>query len=150
LKGKEMHYTLVTDASYCPETGVATGAAVYLDSEGKQSKTYVWKLDAEDSYDAELQTLVMGIKLIPKEANLTAFTDVEAYGLQYRLIKDEHKVKQKQRKRMKPLMKALKGRKHRTEVMWAGCFGEDHQLLSVVHKAAYRKMKEVRKSIVGV
>ena len=146
-----MHYTLVTDASWCPESGIATGAAVYQDEDGTISETQVWELEAEDNYDAELQTLIKGIGLIPTEANLTAFTDVECYGLQFRLIKDGEKVKEKQRKRMKPLMRAVKKRGHkaksRTEVMWAGSFGEDHQLLKIVHRAAYNKMKQLRKHV---
>lgn len=142
-----MHYTLVTDASWCPESGIATGAAVFQDEDGEISETRVWELKAEDNYDAELQTLIKGIELIPREANLTVFTDVECYSLQFRLIKDGKKVKQKQRERMKPLTKKLRKRLERTEVLHTGCFGEDHQLLNVVHKAAYKKMKQLRKLV---
>lgn len=142
-----MHYTLVTDASFCPNSGIATGAAVWQDEEGEISKTQVWKLNAENSYDAELQTLVLGINLTPKEANLTAFTDVQSYSEHFVKIKDGLKVKQRQVHRMKPLIKATEKRIDRTEVMWAGEFGKDHQLLHIVHRAAYNKMKALRKNL---
>lgn len=142
-----MHYTLVTDASWCPETGVATGAAVFQDEYGNISKTKVWKLDATDNFDAELQTLVLGINLIPKEANLTAFTDVESFCQQYKKIKDGLNLKSKQAKKIRPLTRATRKRREHTEVLWAGEFGQDHQLLSIVHNAAYKKMKEIRKKL---
>lgn len=145
LKGKDMHYTLVTDASFCPDSGIATGAAVWQDEDGKVSKTKVWKLNAVDSFDAELQTLILGIQLIPKEANLTAFTDVISFSEQFVKVKDGVFLKQKQQKKIKPLMRSVRKRINRTEVMWAGEFGKDHQLLHIVHRAAYNKMKELRK-----
>jgi ribonuclease HI len=142
-----MNYTLVTDASWCPETGIATGAAVWQDGDGKISKAKVWKLDATNNFDAELQALVLGINLIPKEANLTAFTDVQHFSNLYIKIKDGLKMKNKQIQLIKPLSRATRKRRERTEVLWAGEFGKDHQLLHIVHRAAYNKMKELRKKL---
>lgn len=142
-----MHYTLVTDASYCPESGIATGAAVWQNEDGEISKTHVWKLEAGNNFDAELQALVLGINLIPKEANLTAFTDVQMFSEQFIKIKDGIYLKQKQARKIRPLVRATRKRREQVEVLWAGIFGKDHQLLSVVHNAAYNKMKQLRKSL---
>ena len=147
LKGKDMHYTLVTDASFCPDSGIATGAAVWQDEDGEVSKPKVWKLNATDNFDAELQTLILGIQMTPKEANLTAFTDVQKFSEQFVKVKDGLRIKDKQRKKIKPLMRATRKRIDHTEVMWAGEFGQDHQLLHIVHRAAYNKMKHLRNNL---